>query len=84
MDEGGRGLLPSNWLMGMYHWVSCIFSTGLTVMGLYFAKLLPKGVAHFRNFRGRKILVRKDLKVRKNTSTGSDEGEVFYWPQNRL
>ena len=40
---GERGLLPSNWLMGMYHWVSCIFSTGLTVMGLYFLNFYLKG-----------------------------------------
>lgn len=84
MDEWGRGLLPSNWLMGMYHWVSCIFSTGLTVMGLYFLNYYLKGLHIFGIFRGRKILVRKDLKVRKNTSTESDEGEVFNWPQNRL
>ena len=59
-----------------FNWIDC--------NGVVFSKLLPKGVAHFRNFRGRKILVRKDLKVRKNTSTESDEGEVFNWPQNRL
>ena len=45
--RGGRGLLPSNWLMGMYHWVSCIFSTGLTVMGLYFLNYYLKGLHIF-------------------------------------
>ena len=47
MDEGGRGLLPSNWLMGMYRWVSGIFSTGLTVMGLYFLNYYLKGLHIF-------------------------------------
>ena len=59
----GGGVLRYKWLMGCAAEWGRLFTTGLTIMGLHFQQSYQKGVARFRDFWDKKILVSRDLKI---------------------
>ena len=58
----------------MCRWMGSHFYNWTDYNGVTFLKELLNGVAYFRDFWGKKILVSTDLKIGKKTKMGSIDG----------
>lgn len=76
----GEGILPSIRLMGMSRCMESHFQDCIDYNGVAFSM---EWVTYFQDFRGKKILVSRDLKM-SATSPKKDYDGVYNKPQNRL
>ena len=76
----GEGILPSIRLTGMSRCMESHFQDCIDYNGVAFSM---EWVTYFQDFRGKKILVSRDLKM-SATSPKKDYDGVYNKPQNRL
>ena len=63
LETGGGGYFLIRGYWGCAAGWGRVFTAGLTIMGLHFWSSYLNGIAHFRDFWDKKILVSKDLNI---------------------